>query len=304
MKKNVSFDTLINNIVFTVDYILKDDNSPQKLKDYLYLTVCGFVLNYDDIVEDVYETIDNVIFKFLSDKNTTSMNLFYKNCLDNNYLFKKIDFTKSMSKLDYKYELILDDSNDSPIRILEFLVYQLNTIMFQRKRKVSFGETIMVGIDYLRKEFTTNYDTKENTMCKVFNALQAEDIIKRILELKKFNIKNEKFNNALKLLDDIDSDLYKIEGMDALVNLFRPLYNLNEIKLIVNSFDNWNLLEKEIDSILGKNTYKKTNSKIELLNSMIHLCEKGISHNYYDLSLEYVAIRNDFINKYIKLKNA
>lgn len=305
MKKNVSFDTLINHIIYTIDYIFKDDDPPQKLKNYLYLAVAGMVLNYEDyLVEEIYDTLTKIKFKLLSNQKSISKGMFYNNCLDNNYLFRKIDCDNGKSSLNYKYELIIDDLDDSPIKTLEFLVYQLNNIMFYKKKKISLGESIKIKFDYLRNEIVTNNDMNEGTMSKVFNALQSEDIIKKILELKNADLKNNKFIEALAMLDDIDIELYKIEGMDALVNLFRPLYCLDEIKKSINSLDNINLLEKEIDSILGRNTYKKISNKMELLDGMIHLCEKGINHNYYEISLEYVSIRNEFIKKYIKLKCA
>ena len=76
----------------------------------------------------------------------------------------------------------------------------------------------------------------------------------------------------------------------------------NEFKdIAINSiYLDDDLLEKEIDSVLGKNTFKKVCKKLENLNNMILLNNKF--NNSYDLSIEYVSIRNDFINRYISKK--
>ncbi len=310
MEKYMDSNILINHIILTVDCILKDKNLPQNLLNYLHFVTYGMICKYGgEYIEDIYATLENIEFindDFSQFKNVNiSNNFFYKNPSNNNYLFKSVDFGDGFPSLNLKYELLFKDIDNSVIRTLEYLSYQVNYIFLKRKRKISLSSGLKLTFDYLRNSVTNNEVLNdEKVLDKIFNILQTEDIIKHILELRGTDIKNEFFNETLCKLNDINYDSYKVDGLDALVNLIRPLYKCEDIKKLVNIYDGADSLEKEFDTILGKNSFKKVTHKIEMLSNMISRCENGISHNYYELSLEYLNLRNNYINKYITKKYA
>ena len=97
-----------------------------------------------------------------------------------------------------------------------------------KNKKYSLTDKIKIRYDYYK---TGLIDNKNNyTIDKVFNLLSVEEIIMNILKLRDIKIKNNKINNCLVKLNDIDLETYKIEGLDILVNLFRPLYDYQETK--------------------------------------------------------------------------
>lgn len=309
MKKDLPLNTLINHITFTIDCICKGKDYPQQLKDYLYVIVYGMITNYGDAyIEDIYDVISETNFVIndfgVKSKFILNDNLFYKNCTSNNYMFKSIDLSNGFPTINIKYELLFKDIDSSKIKTLEYLTYQLNYILCKKNNKLSLGENIKLRFDYYKNGAVADGLTNnEMVIDKIFNLLQTEDIIKRILELKDTSISNDRFRNAVRSFDDVSYDIYKVEGLDSLVTLVRPLYECDDLKDIINTFD-YSSIEKEFDSILGKNSYRKICNKLEMLNDMIHRCEIGASINYYELSLEYVSIRNDYVNRYITNKYA
>lgn len=309
MEKNLPLNALISHISFTVDYICRDKEYPQELNDYLYLIVYGMITNYGDTyINDIYDVISKTKFTIddfgFKSKFKLNDNLFYKNCTSNNYLFKSVDLTNIFPTINIKYELLFKNIESSSIKTLEYLTYQLNYILCQKSIKLSLSQNIKLRFDYYKNGgFIDDSSSNEMVIDKIFNLLQTEDIIKKILDLRNNEIADERVKNALNSLNNIDNDSYKVEGLDSLVTLVRPLYECHEIKNIINNF-NYSFIEKELDSILGNNSYKKICHKLEMLNDMIHRCEIGISNNYYELSLEYVSIRNNYVNKYIANKYA
>lgn len=307
--KNLPLNALISHISFTVDYICRDKEYPQKLNEYLYLIVYGMIVNYgDDYINDIYDVISKT--KFIIDdfgfKNRFKLNdnLYYKNCTSNNYLFKGIDLTNIFPTINIKYELLFKNIDSSSIKTLEYLTYHLNYILCQKNSKLSLGQNIKLRFDYYKNGgFIDDSSRNEMVINKIFNLLQTEDIIKHILDLRNNEISDARVKNALISLKNTDYDSYKVEGLDSLATLVRPLYECDEIKNIINTF-NYSFIEKELDSILGNNSYKKICHKLEMLNDMIHRCEIGVSSNYYELSLEYVSIRNNYVNRYIAKKYA
>lgn len=307
MLENVSFNTLINHIVFTIDTLIKDKDYSPELREYLYLVATGMILSYgDDYIEDIYNLISTVKFRDEKEIRNYSNNKFnvlsYVNPTNNNYLSKRFDYTYNFPIINFDYELLYKKIDSSCIKTLEFLVHELNYILFNKNKKYSLVNSIKVRYNYLKNDLDVEED-EVDTFKRVFNVLQSEDIIKRILELRNFNIKNIKVKKILDKLTYIDSDNYRFEGLDMLVNLFRPLYRFKDTKYFIDKsmfYDN-DLLEDEFDKVLGKNSYKNVCKKLDSLNGMINNSEKGHG-SYHALSIEYVAIRNNFVNKYINIK--
>lgn len=297
MNDKININTLINHVTFTIDALCDKYNYPQELLDYLYLITLGMILKYgDDFISDIYAIITCTKYNI-----TTNLDdKYYINPVHNNYKTKWLDLSCDFPTINIQNELLFRKIDNSFIKTLEYLTYELNLILFNKNKKYSLTDKIKIRYDYYKTGFI---DNKNNyTIDKVFNLLSVEEIIMNILKLRDIKIKNNKINNCLVKLNDIDLETYKIEGLDILVNLFRPLYDYQETKELIknNILLSNNILEKEFDKVLGKNTYKKISKRLDELESKFNNCKDNI--NYYMLSIEYIDIRNGFINRYIRKK--
>ncbi len=307
MLENVTFNTLINQVVFTIDNTLKSKNYSPELKGYLYLICTGMILSYgDDYVEDIYNLLSTVSLKCEKELKNYSNNgyklLEYINPTNHNYLSKLFDVSCSFPTITFNYELLYKDIDNSAIKTLEYLVHELNFILFNKNKKYSLINSIKVRYNYLRNDIDIDNEDV-STFNRVINVLQSEDIIKRILSLRDLDIKNRKFIEALNKFGNVDIEMYKFEGLDILVNLFRPLYRFKDMKEVIDNsifYDN-DTLEKEFDKVLGKNSYKNVCKDLNDLSNMVFMGKKD-NCNYYALSTQYVAIRNDFVKRFISIK--
>lgn len=302
MKKRDYINNLTSHVVFTLDTLFKDKASSPELLDYLYLITTGMIITYGEkYLEDIYNVISNV--KYISTDSEKKDLLYYQNPTNHNLKKETIDFN-NLATINYKYELNFQIIDSSPIKTLEYLTHELNANLFNKYKTISLKENLKVRFNYLTNNVIPLNLPKEhdNIINKIFNILETEEIIKEILLLKEENITNTKFKKALLLIKNSNPETYKTEGFDILANLLRPLYEQNNFKNIINSPKERKLIEKEIDNVLGKNSYKEICQKIESLQ--LHLSNSNNNTNYYYLSLEYVAIKNDYLNKLINIKYA
>lgn len=298
-----SFNTLINQVVYSLDHLLKNKDYSQEVLNYLYLITTGMILTYgDSFVEEIYDTIlDTKIIKKPS--LVTSLD-YYDNPINNNYLYKNVTKKVNTNYLTYEYGILFTEIDNSFIKTLEYLVYSYNKLLFHRKDKVSLKDNLLIQID---KFFHNGYSSliKKDSLKaidKVILLLQGEDVIKRILKLKKVNIKNGKFKKALDSLKKIKESEYTIEGLESLVTLFRPIYNAKGMKEIINTHKGVSLLEKEFNRILGRNAYLTLCNSIEFLDKKLSNLENEQDNKYYDFATRYLILRNEFINKFLKLR--
>ncbi len=296
-----SLNTLINQVIYSLNHLLKDKHYSQDILDYLYLITTGMIILYgDDLVDDIYDTIlDTKIIKkpeYMVNSPTTLD--YYINPIYNNYLFKNI---KSRNYIDYG--ILFNKIDNSFIKTLEYMTYLFNNLLFHRHDKVSIKEHLYLQFERIFHGNTINMQKKDTlkTLDKVILLLQSEDIIKVLLNLRTFKIKNKKFRKCLDNLNNINVDLYKIEGLDSLVTLFRPIYNDNKVKELINSYEGMLNFEKQYDLILGKNAFYNLVNNVEILDKLIN--EDNINGNYYKYAEKYLELRNNFINKYILLVN-
>ncbi len=299
MNEKININTLVNHVTFTLDALLDKKDYPQELHDYLYLITTGMILKYgDDFIDDIYSVITCTNFNYHGAFNKLN---YYINPTNNNYKTKWLDLSYDFPTINIQNELLFRKIDNSFIKTLEYLTYELNLILFNKNKKYSLTDKIKIRYDYYK---TGLIDNNNYTIDKIFNLLFVEDIIKNILRLRELNIKNKKFNNILQKFKNIDLDTYKIEGLDILVNLFRPLYNYSEIQELLkkNILFTHNILEKEFDKVLGKNTYKKISKKLDILENKFNKTKDNLNNDYYMLSIEYIEIKDDFINKYINKK--
>ena len=296
-----SLNTLINQVIYSLDHLLKDKHYSQDILDYLYLITTGMIILYgDDLVDDIYDTIlDTKIIKkpeYMVNSPTTLD--YYINPIYNNYLFKNI---KNRNYIDYG--ILFNKIDNSFIKTLEYMTYLFNNLLFHRHDKISIKEHLYLQFERIFHGNTINMQKKDTlkTLDKVILLLQSEDIIKVLLNLRIFKIKNKKFRKCLDNLNNINVDLYKIEGLDSLVTLFRPIYNDNKVKELINSYEGMLSFEKQYDLILGKNAFYNLVNNVEILDKLIN--EDNINGNYYKYAEKYLELRNNFINKYILLVN-
>ena len=296
-----SLNTLINQVIYSLNHLLKDKHYSQDILDYLYLITTGMIILYgDDLVDDIYDTIlDTKIIKkpeYMVNSPTTLD--YYINPIYNNYLFKNI---KSRNYIDYG--ILFNKIDNSFIKTLEYMTYLFNNLLFHRHDKVSIKEHLYLQFERIFHGNTINMQKKDTlkTLDKVILLLQSEDIIKVLLNLRTFKIKNKKFRKCLDNLNNINVDLYKIEGLDSLVTLFRPIYNDKKVKELINSYEGMLSFEKQYDLILGKNAFYNLVNNVEILDKLIN--EDNINGNYYKYAEKYLELRNNFINKYILLVN-
>ncbi len=296
MNETININTLVNHVVFTIDTLCERHKYPQELLDYLYLITLGMILKYgDEFINDIYTIITCTKFNV----TTNNDNKYYINPTRNNYKTKWLDLSCDFPTINIQNELLFKKIDNSFIKTLEYLTYELNLILFNKNKKYSITDKIKIRYDYYKNGIV---DTKNNyTIDKVFNLLSVEEIIKIILDLRDIKIKNNKVNNVLTKLKKIDYDTYKIEGLDILVNLFRPLYNYQGFKDLIknNILLSNNIVEKEFDKVLGKNTYKNISKKLDNLEIKFNNNKDNINNDYYMLSIEYIELKNDYINKYI-----
>ena len=296
-----SLNTLINQVIYSLNHLLKDKHYSQDILDYLYLITTGMIILYgDDLVDDIYDTIlDTKIIKkpeYMVNSLTTLD--YYINPIYNNYLFKNI---KNRNYIDYG--ILFNKIDNSFIKTLEYMTYLFNNLLFHRHDKVSIKEHLYLQFERIFHGNTINMQKKDTlkTLDKVILLLQSEDIIKVLLNLRTFKIKNKKFRKCLDNLNNINVDLYKIEGLDSLVTLFRPIYNDKKVKELINSYEGMLNFEKQYDLILGKNAFYNLVNNVEILDKLIN--EDNINGNYYKYAEKYLELRNNFINKYILLVN-
>lgn len=297
MLKNLNINYLINNVIYTINNHYKSDEIPSPLKNYLYLITTGMILNYgENYIEDIYETIFGVNFLLPSIANN---NLYYETPTNNNYLEKNIVLQKN--KRTCNYNLLFIEIDNSTIKTLEYLTYKLNYILFNKHKQISLKNNIKLKLSALNSHLIIKDNEKDNILSNVFNTIQTNEIIKNILSIEPNSVTNEQLHNILTNLSNIDLDTYQIEGLDIITNLFIPLYKENKLKHLIDSYNNINLIKKELNTVLGYNAYKDTYDQLIQINNLL---TNNTTNNYYELSNYYVNIRNNIINRYLYLTEA
>ncbi len=300
MLKNLNINYLINNVIYTINSHYKCAKIPSPLKNYLYLIATGMILNYgENYIEDIYETIFGINFFLPSITSSQTNNLYYETPTNNNYLEKNIVLQKN--KRTCNYNLLFMEIDNSPIKTLEFLTYKINYILFNKHKKISLKNNIKLKLSALNSHLIIKDNDKDNILSNVFNTIQTNEIIKTILSIAPSSVTNEHLHHILTNLNNIDLNTYQIEGLDIIANLFIPLYKDSKLKHLIDSYDNINLIKKELNTVLGYNDYKDTYNQLIHINNLL---SNTTTNNYYELSNYYVNIRNNIINRYLHLKEA
>lgn len=298
MTNKLNINYIINNVMFTIDEHYKERTIPLGMKKYLYLITTGMIINYgDEYISDIYKAVLDTEYCQNTSYNVLNSNLYYENPVSNNYLDRSIIVKGSGNK--WHYSIIWEEIDNSPIKTLEYLTCKLNYILFNLHKTISIKKQLEFKISPINSMFGLSANVEDNIIGSVLNTLQAEEIVKIILKMNVNVISNKEFRELILMFSNVDINTYQIEGFDILANLFRPLYKEDKLKGMIDSYNNLELIKKEFDMVLGKNTYKNTYKQLITINKLINTKDVG---NYYEISNCFVNIRNNVINRYIKLK--
>lgn len=279
-------NSLINEVVYTVDNLYKRKRVPQQLLNYIYIAVTGLLLNYgSNHVDDLYKVLEKINFIYgehtiYSKFSLEELNSIKEINLFNNFVYTRVDGFDYTANLKISYDFCSMVKNDGDIEKLEFFVREINNILLLNSDK--------------------------NILNSVIKVLQTENAIKSVFGfVNDFEIFNPKFVSAINCFSNFDYNSYTCTDNEQIVNLFRPLYHFNYIKDLFNKMiinGDTNDISKDFDSVLGANAFEDLQTKIHYIDYALHSNKVGTKISHYELAKSYLNIRNNFIRKYIELK--
>lgn len=304
---DVTTNSIIDKSISIVDEIFGHHKYPQELSNILYLVTIGMFMTYGDkYFNDIYDSLSSIKFIIKPYKSFGSSNFadFYVNPINNNYIIKCMKQNSFSNNIDFQYKVLFNKIDDSFLKTLEFLTCSLNYLLFHRNDKATIKNSFKALLDnFLYNDcFGINALDQLDIIDKTILLLQSETIIKNILKIKLFKTKNHKIKVILRKIKISDWKSYKIDGDNILVSLIRPLYNDKEIKNIINSKNGKALLRNKFNKILGKNAFHNFCLSMNDLNLIVEKINQASQFSYYDLSLNYINLRNNYVNKIISEK--
>lgn len=304
---DVTTNSIIDKSISIVDEIFGHHKYPQELSNILYLVTIGMFMTYGDkYFNDIYDSLSSIKFIIKPYKSFSSSNFadFYVNPINNNYIIKCMKQNSFSKNIEFQYRVLFNKIDDSFLKTLEFLTCSLNYLLFHRNDKATIKNSFKALLDnFLYNDcFGINALDQLDIIDKTILLLQSETIIKKILKIKLFKTENHKIKVILRKIKISDWKSYKIDGDNILVSLIRPLYEDKEIKNIINSKEGKALLRNKFNKILGKNAFHKFCLSMNNLNLIVEKINQASQFSYYDLSLNYINLRNNYVNKIISEK--
>lgn len=297
MENNQNINNLISNVTQEINKIYSLKKIPLKIKKYLKIIITGMIINYGNkFTNEIYNKLRNINFiigkrnitKYLS---TNSLN--YKIINKDIYTMLKVKQNNNL----ITYNIFIGDYYlDYEIFTFEFLTSQLNKILCNNSKDNSYSfNTRLISYKNMHNNLSFN---------EIINSLQVESIIKNILKLKEYNIKDKCIKDFLKYLDKINYQGYICNEYINGVTLFRKLYENNSFRTLIDkSLLNGNIddIKNDFDYYLGVNSY---NGICDLLNKLsIETQIMPYVKNTYDISTLYCQIRT-ILDNYMKNKYA
>ena len=195
MDGNKEINTIVDNVILTIDNKFKGEDVPQNLLDYLYMSTIGLCISLgENYVDDIFSAINKVSFTKKLDFST-----------DKKYLV----LSSFGSNFEINYQFYIKDKKSGNINTLEFITKEL--------------------INILCSDSNTN-DLNDQLVGEVLKNLEIEDTVNTIINLRDFEIENKKFKKAIKGFEDFNLDEYSVSGYETIVNLFRPLFKYAVLK--------------------------------------------------------------------------
>ena len=217
---------------------------------------------------------------------------------------------KSEDIRDYEanYTLFITNRCISEVDLLEGLIREINKIFLSKNHQFLLDDNkVFLRNGISKKDLNNNEcDNSRKTINDVISYLQIEDMLKLIKNME-YTGKNNALNKLLNDIKSYDMDNIVLDCCLPLVNLFRPLFNIEYIKKLLNinmyegTIDN---IKDEFDSVLGKGSFDRMSKRLDKLYDDFYYGHIGGNISEYSISKEYVSIRDNFVNKYIKKKYA
>lgn len=316
-----------NNLPQNIDYIVQDLECKLKNKvnssdvsNCLFLVAASMVSYYGEKYKlCVYNSILNTNY-IIDDKQDfmfthTLRDVLSKNVYEynTNTVISVCDIHNNRSSTnlnDFKANFTLFVTNRcvNDIDLLEGLIREINKIFLSKNQTFLIeGNNICLRNGIYKKKIANSSDTdSRKTINDVITYLQIEDMLK-IMKSFEYNGPNNDLNKLLNSIKTYDMDNVVLDCCLPLVNLFRPLFDLDYIKKLLNinmyegTIEN---IQEEFDSVLGNGSFDRMSKRLDKLYEDFYYGHLGGSVSEYTISKEYVAIRDNFINKYIKKKYA
>ena len=310
---------LINHVVLDLESKLNEKLNAHDLVDYLLLVASSMITYYGENYKFcIYDVIlnTNYIIDDYSDFNLThtirdvlSKKVYEYN---SNYVMSICNIEKDsdidkLSSYKAKYSLCITSKYVRPIDLLEGLIRELNKIFLSSNNAFEYKDnsvSLRNGISLTSLNDSNKEDRK--TINDIISYLQTEDLLKTIKKLEYVG-NNKDLNKLLNDIKTYDMDNLVLDCCLPLVNLFRPLFELDYVRLLLNvsmfegNIDN---ICNEFDSILGVGSFDKMSKKLDKLYEKFYNGYLGYNVSEYNISKDYVSIRDNFIKKYIKKKYA
>ena len=320
MQDNSCFAYLVDNVEFDLCNKLNSVVGRPNIVNYLYLVVSGMISYYgSEFKDDIYDIVlstnylidDNYGFRFthtIRDVLSKNIGEYSSNYVMSICNIDKDDVLNSLETYRATYSLCITNVSISSIDILESLIRELNKIFLSKRNTFSYIGTDVIlrnGISSTNLSNSNNIEDKK-TINDVISCLQVEDILKEIKKLK-YTGKNKDLNKLLNDISNYDMDNIILDCCLPLVNLFRPLFDFDYIKRLINTnmyLGNIDKIKNEFDSVLGNGSFEAMSKKLDKLYEDFYRGHLGGNINEYYISKEYVSIRDNFVHKYIKKKYA
>ena len=266
MAKSDAIDVITRNVVIAVDNRFRNDDVPQNLLNYFYLTVTGLIISLGiDCVDDIFNAIDKISFiKKVKVNNVPDY------CV----------VPKLGTDARIAYQFYINNPEEGNLKTLEFMVREyLNVLCINH----------------------SDCNNNDKLVSDVAKVLETEDIINTIIYLAGYDYEDKKFAKAIKAFDQYDLNEYYIADYENVVSLFRPLYKFGFIRnlFIRNLIDgNYKNIYKEFDTVLGDNSFSSMVDSLKEIDRKLN--KKNIPT--FEVACSYLNIRNKFIQNYILLK--
>ena len=310
---------LMDQVVLDLESKLNDKLNAHSIVNHLLLVASSMIAYYGEkykfSVYDVILSINYIIDDYSDFKVThTIRDVLSKNVYEyrsNNVMsICNIEKDTDISNLQaYRatYSLCITNRCVSSIDMLESLIRELNKIFLSKNNTFKyFGNNVTLrnGISFTNLK-DSNIDDKK-TINDVISYLQIEDILNVIKKLN-YSGNNKDLNKLLNDIKDYDMDNIVLDCCLPLVNLFRPLFAIDYVKglLNINMYEgNIDNISNEFDSVLGIGSFDRMSKKLDKLYEDFYNGHLGYNVSEYNISKEYVSIRDNFIKKYINKKYA
>lgn len=272
----------------------------EKYKFYVYDTILNtnyIIDNYSDfkLAHTIRDVLSKNVYEYHSNNVMSICNI-------------EKGFNSDLSDYRATYSLCITNRCVSDLDLLEGLIRELNKIFLSKNHTfITLDNKVVLrnGISSTYLSDTNSFEDKK-TINDVISYLQIEDIL-RVTKSLKYNGNNKELNKLLNNIKNYDMDNIILDCCLPLVNLFRPLFSLEYVKglLNINMFEgNIDNICNEFDSILGHGSFDRMSKKLDKLYEDFYNGTLGANVSEYNISKEYVSIRDNFINKYIKKKYA